>query len=1377
MEEKKYGLVPSSKLSVSPNSYLSREQIYGVPEADYSGETLMQTAERYSNAFWASAYETIMSSKVAVTAYQSLEEMAEDVGMFVRGEEKDPNFNPFKHIDGYEEDALYFRDCDTIGDVNRVKKRIIARNRNMEAMSKVPAVVNFINNMLTGFLDPINLIPVGGQALKAKGFVKGALSSAAVAAPSVAIQELVIKEMSYGYSDEEYQQNVLIGTVFGSAIGGVVGGLNKVKDVSYRDQIKNQIDIVRKNTFDDKFQAEKGDSIDKFNKKTTDEKLEVFALDDARSIGAAVVPRKGMDTAAEVKGNKVVDAILSAERKWNPVARLSTSISKGARRLANSLFELPYYTKNIQDAFNIESLNKQVNAELSFLNNELTNNYSKYYFDKEDVGFKEQVMLLNPFDKSKKGKMTVREFNEGVWDYIRHGKNADNKYIVDSANKWKKIANIQRERINNLNEIGVLDVKAVDENWMPLQFNKDMIVTNTDDFVDAISQKMKSYSEELRKSGEVEFKQKEIENIDNNIKKYEEENIEIRGDIKELNTSLYYLKRNISSLEGRKHQAEKDIDRLYRSADKTKHRAYIASSKTYVKGADSRDFARQIKYGLKELTPISMGDGIKRNKILIDDPNNLLGKDSGFSKQNFKPKGRDKISDYEIITLDDLGEKLFEEGWYKERPYVDEVVSDLLDDELGWGKKYAPEDTKYLQRQAEIDDIREELSRRGFDYKSMSPAQIDNVLSSLGDTKYINKQYVEKVKAEVYSKASAEQKAQINKQKEELDFINEQLNKNRQELNKIEDDLRAKRTLRDFNKEKIAEGKRTKSRYETDLKWQEPLSRMEDSDFKFHAQTFADEVLGVKSNIGSFDDIRIDDRGSLLHRDFLSGDISMIEPFLDKDISHLISSLRKEMIDLNLMEKFGSVRLDEQIESINRDYGFERNRLLEQRKREPENADIINKKIAILDKERKKDIEAIEYAVDTMRGTEYAKHKRGELTQTVSEAAKLYNIMTSLGKVTISSIPDLAGVVLKTSIKDAIPALNVLKKTFNTNLVKSLQEVPELSHAIIELHSNFRELNAAEMMSNPYNSKLIKKSKGWVDVFMHVNLMSRWNALIKSTAGMAFMNKAYRIGDDLINGRALSEADTDWLKLYGFNEDEIKSVFANMGKHGDVSGAQKYANSAMWEDKTLAKKFQLGIGKIMDTAVVTPGAEKAKAFHDPLFSAILQYKSFIMSSTTRTLVPALQNARDFNTACGVMFAGSLGMLSVAAKDALNGKTDRTPGDFILSGFAQSGIYGWAELPWDLINGATRGGLDRILYAASGGYLGQESMSPIESSRILQGFLGPSASKITNLYSFIGDVSSGKISKSSMYKLKSLIPFQNTIYLDYILRKTLEGWSE
>lgn len=1356
-------IVSGNNTSFSPNVSVSNSQIYGEVSPDHSKETIWEAANRYSDAFWASAYENMVTSKFAVTAYQNGEEIIEDISMMLKGEAKDPNFNPYNYIEGYEDYALEFKDCDTIGDVIRTKKRIDFENKNYSAMSSVPVGVNFTNNLLTGFLDPVNLIPVGGSIAKAQGFVKGVVAGSSVGGVTNAVNEFLIKEMSYNYSDEEYAQNVLIGTVFSGALGGIGGTLNKLS-------AKAQIDMYRKNAFSDDFQVKKGDYISDFNSKTVSQKLDDVEAGES-TVGAAYV--RDIETDIDFD-NKAAKAIVDIDRNWNPVAHLTTSVSRKAREVSAKLFEIPYFTKNIQDAFNVESLNKETNTRLSFLNRNFADNYNKYYFDKEDVGIIEDVKLLNPFGSKVEGKMSQTEFFEAVRDNIVKGSHSDNKYIVSCANEFRKIANEQKKRINELHEKGLVDVKAVDDNWVPFMIDKDKVIADKDGFVTAVSQKMKAYSDTLKESGEVDNKYKEIESLEANNEKYDIENKELAPVIKELNRKKYYIQNDIRIKEGQLHELEIALDKEIRGVSNKKDRLFYLDKDIDV--SVNMDFAKQIKRGLpSELKPKSLTEQLSESLLLIDDPNNLLGKDFGLSLQNYK--GR-KLDQHDVLTIDELGERLWQDGWYKELPYVDDVVVDLVDDFNGINKRYDQEGERYLRREYEIDQMRDVLSRLGYDYSRMSAEEINNVLSDIGNKGYLHKQYVNKARTSELSKATKEQQAKINKMEERFNYIKEELNRKKDELVTIDDQLQSNRRLRNINKEEMKKNKSRLNKLKRDIEWQDKLVRLQDEDFQQYALEMVDDVLGVRDVTVSLDGVRIDDRGSLLGRDFFTGDVSMLENYLVKDISKLLSPLRKEMVDLNLIEKFGSVGLKNEINNIVQEYDIIRSKLEKQRKLEPENSEAINKRIMKLDKEREKDLDFLTLSVDRMRGTEYAKRKYSKGLMQATEIMKLYNVSTSLGKVVFSSIPDISGTVMKTDVQSALPALKVLKNTFNANLAKKLSEVPELSHAISELHSNFRQLSFAEMASsNPFETSLMKKSRAYVDVYMHANLLSRWNTMIKSVAGMAYMNKIYSISGKLNEGKALTKSERGWANLYGFSDDELLSIFENMNRHGNTSGSQKYANSVMWENKELSRKFVLGINKIMDTAVVTPGAERARVFDDPILSTVFQFKQFIMSSTVRTLVPALQNARDYNTAVALMTSMTLGILSVVAKDALNGKDDRAAGDYITEGLSASGITGWTELPYSIVNAMTRGGFDRILFAATGGFMGQESMSKFESDRILLQQLGPSVGKINNLAGFIGDVSTGNISDSSMYKLKSLIPMQNTIYLDWVLRNVLIGWSD
>lgn len=174
-----------------------------------------------------------------------------------------------------------------------------------------------------------------------------------------------------------------------------------------------------------------------------------------------------------------------------------------------------------------------------------------------------------------------------------------------------------------------------------------------------------------------------------------------------------------------------------------------------------------------------MTEQLSEAKVLIDDSDNLLGKDFGLSLQNYK--GRN-VENYEILTVDELGERLWQEGWYKERPYVDDLVNDLSDDFNGYNKKYTAEGERYLKREYDIDRMRDTLGRLGYNYSRMTIDEINNVLTDIGNKGYLRKQYVNKARSEALSKATAEARATLNKRIEELDYKKKQLEAKREEI-------------------------------------------------------------------------------------------------------------------------------------------------------------------------------------------------------------------------------------------------------------------------------------------------------------------------------------------------------------------------------------------------------------------------------------------------------------------------------------------------------------------------------------------------------------------------------------------------------------------
>lgn len=140
-----------------------------------------------------------------------------------------PAFNPFNDIAGYEEHAWDFIDSDSAEDMNMVKHRIDLERRRTEVVYQGGAMTA-LTLLAAGVMDPINLIPVGGAAVKAYrggNLLKGALLTAAAGAGGMTAAEVAFHSTQLDRTLTESSFNVGGATVLSGILGGAVGLLTR----------------------------------------------------------------------------------------------------------------------------------------------------------------------------------------------------------------------------------------------------------------------------------------------------------------------------------------------------------------------------------------------------------------------------------------------------------------------------------------------------------------------------------------------------------------------------------------------------------------------------------------------------------------------------------------------------------------------------------------------------------------------------------------------------------------------------------------------------------------------------------------------------------------------------------------------------------------------------------------------------------------------------------------------------------------------------------------------------------------------------------------------------------------------------------------------
>ena len=1348
----------------------------GINEDATENESLIDTAARYGRALEAHFAEDNLVSKGLENLYVMGENFGESVAMLVTGQKYDKDFNPFDYVTEpqYYDYADRFSDCKTLQQVELMKSRINNELKHRDDMSKVGMGFNLVSGFLANAADPTNYIPfaAAGSAIKGTGFIKGAVRGAIVGGASNLTQEYLLKEMSATYTGDEFQQNLLIGTIISGGLGGIIGKFGtKVADDS--------LNILRKDVYDDKFIEAKSKLVDDMNTRSLNKNLDEIDIEDniseKASIGAAKAPEISVKD-----DNALARAAITAQAKMDPVLSLYTSANGETRALANELFSTSVIMNKTQRVDTIDIVKAEKTDNISVVNQNNKMLYLQYYNDSSDVSMRQRIARYLPaklggINPAAKGKMTITEFNEAITDCIESGfkKYSDNKYIMEAAKNTAEVHKGNAEIMERLYEEGKVSVKSI-KNYMPRFFSVTKVSADPDGFIKSLVNRYKQLRQYYTK--DLPTYEKDLQQAQKNKAIDEQTLSERRAEVTKLNNDLRNEKIQVYKLEGAIHQLERDIDRDFRASNKTDNRFLKISPDLDIKGGD-KEFAHQVKFGFpKELKPKSLSESIKDSMILIDDADGALGKDSTLTLQNYKKSDVDK---YEILTMDELTEHLWEQGWYRERPYIEDMVNDIIDDANTGLKKYKPEDTKYLRREYEIDEARETLSRLGYDWGKMSPEQIDNVLSNLGDKATLRNK-IAKARADELNKMSGQQKAALNDKMKELEYKRKQLEGHQERVKNYSDELSGLRAERDRIKDDIKESGSKIKKLSRIIEGKSKLLNATDDELEKMALDERARLAGT-NEVGGLD-FEIGETGGLLSRQLLSGEIDDdIKSFLERDSTVLMNQARKEFVDLTLIDRYGSVGLNEQKAKIEAKYVDAERQLSIKKKIEGVNTADIDKQLAKVQKAKKRDLENLNFLLSRVRETNFANNKYPDWANSALTTFKAYNILTSLGQIVLASLSDVGGIIAKTDMKHTLGSLPAVKRFASLSVQEQLRKYPWLSHGIVEAYSNTRGLSFAEIIANnPFENRITRGARASVDVFMNATGMKIWNKYGKVLAGFSHISKLRDVADKFSKNRALDEKDWEWLRRYGIDSpSELRELNINFKRYSTPGseGGVDIPNLLAWKNQDLAKKVKYGIIKAQDEAIVTPGMDRPKAFDDPLLGLIFQFKQFTVSSMGKTLIPALQSADKITILEGMSTMVALGMLSVMAKNAQPGREPLEPGEVFMRGFAASGVAGWLEEPYKLTNALTGGGFDRLWYAASGGYLGKETVSPYETQREMESFLGPWWSKINNIKSIIGDVSQGKINKKTANKIKRSIPFQNVPIISQVADIMINNLSE
>lgn len=343
------------------------------------------------------------STEILKAAFQTENTLGSLYNSFVAGdsgdEEEDPNYDIYDKVLGTKYEPYLENFADVFNDSQLAAKmqQIDDEEHNREILASSGAEgVGYM--ILSGILDPVNLIPIGGSAYKAfktGKVLQGMVRGAQVAGMSEVAAEAVLNQTQELRTIEESAINVAGATILGGALGAGAAKLSK-----------RQFDNLSKRVEAD-IQAK-------------DLPLDIDAngnLSAARTSGTTLAQEK-------LAGGKITQAVIKSTKKLNPTLRVLESSTKKARDILQKTVRTNMYFKK-----NFDEIATQQSVEI---------NVRRY---DAGVGSALQAnrLLFKQASKNKNsGIRNIKEFNDQVSLAMIRGDKHEVPEVQSAAEKWRR---------------------------------------------------------------------------------------------------------------------------------------------------------------------------------------------------------------------------------------------------------------------------------------------------------------------------------------------------------------------------------------------------------------------------------------------------------------------------------------------------------------------------------------------------------------------------------------------------------------------------------------------------------------------------------------------------------------------------------------------------------------------------------------------------------------------------------------------------------------------------------------------------------------------------------------------------------------------------
>lgn len=334
----------------------------------------------------------------------------------------DPSFDPFspENISGYEPFASSFISVRHGQDMALMKRKIDTENAHNRLLSE-SGLRGVAATLAAGVLDPINLIPVGGELKgaytlgKLGKVIEGAYRAGRTGLVSSAVNEGIAQGAMETRTAADSAKAVAASTLLAGVLGGATGAFGR--QASPLQEITG------------------GKPLEEFAQ-SAELELDQFARE-LDSVGAAAVPRTSME-------QETLSSALGAEKLLkfqDPLMRASQSSSLETRRVIQDLAEMPLrFRKNeqgIPSPIAVESLMKRWQGPMAQTFDSLDDAYTRYRVGRDKrLGDIARIGIADTLTGQQQ-KLGYLAFREEVGKALRRGDTHPIPEVAEAAREFR----------------------------------------------------------------------------------------------------------------------------------------------------------------------------------------------------------------------------------------------------------------------------------------------------------------------------------------------------------------------------------------------------------------------------------------------------------------------------------------------------------------------------------------------------------------------------------------------------------------------------------------------------------------------------------------------------------------------------------------------------------------------------------------------------------------------------------------------------------------------------------------------------------------------------------------------------------------------------